>query len=119
MKREAAPITSGQEGLLSLRVRAHSHTLVLLVDLRLRCTTTADCDSRFTLRPGDHLLTVLTPDRPTEIREVIDSLGNASMPLLGKLYVAGKTLRQVRMPGGAADDACWPQPLTIFVSKSS
>ena len=60
------------------------------------CTSTrqrAAVDSK-TLTPGDSLVVVVTNRECPPIRDVVDACGDISMPYVGKLRIAGKTLLQ-------------------------
>jgi polysaccharide export outer membrane protein len=68
---------------------------------------------------GDRLLVVFTRgDQTGEIVQIIDPSGSISLPLVGKLHVAGMTSRQARQRIKTAyQAACWLPPLEVSISK--
>lgn len=63
------------------------------------------------VRTGDCLLLVCTNRQSPEIHQVVDSAGDISLPLVGKLRVAGRTLREVgELVGKAYRPTSPPEP---------
>ncbi len=86
---------------------------VLFLWLLSGCATQSQSDA---VRTGDCLLIVCTNRQSPEIRQVVDPAGNISLPLVGKLHVAGMTLREAGESIGAAYRPTWPPDPKFLVS---
>lgn len=72
-----------------------------------------------TLGAGDHLRIVITNRECPEIRQVVDTSGDISMPLAGKLHVAGMTLEQAAKTIEAAywSSGCFGERIRVSLSR--
>lgn len=85
----------------------------LLLWLISGCATQSQ---QVSVRNGDCLLIVCTNRQSPEIRQVVDSAGDISLPLVGKLHVAGLTLGEVRESIGKVYRPTWPPEPEFSVS---
>ena len=69
------------------------------------------------LRPGDRLLVQFTNRRVPEVRQVVDPVGDVSLPLLSKFHVAGMTLSQAKQAIEASYRPAWPPEPEVSVSR--
>ena len=70
------------------------------------------------LGSGDHLVIVITNRECPDIRGVVDSSGDISMPFVGKLHVAGLTLGQAsKTIETAYFPSCFREPIKVSLSK--
>jgi protein involved in polysaccharide export with SLBB domain len=86
---------------------------LLLLWLMSGCATQSQ---QVSVRAGDCLLIVCTNRQSPEIRQVVDSAGDITLPLVGTLCVAGMTLRQAGESIGAAYRPSWPPDPKFSVS---
>jgi protein involved in polysaccharide export with SLBB domain len=86
---------------------------LLLLWLMSGCATQSQRDS---VRTGDCLLIVGITRQSPDIRQVVDLAGNISLPLVGKLHVAGMTMREIGEAVGKACRPTWPPEPEFSVS---
>ena len=99
-------------GSLGISMRTGIFSLLLLW-LIGGCATQSQQAS---VRAGDCLLIVCTTRQSPEIRQVVDSGGDISLPLVGKLHVAGMTMREIGEAVGKAYRPTWPPEPEFSVS---
>lgn len=75
--------------------------------------------NRHTLGSGDRLRIVITNRESPEFYQAVDTSGDISMPLAGKLHVSGMTLEEAAK--GIEDaywlSGCWRERIRVSVSK--
>ncbi len=73
---------------------------------------------RHPVAAGDRLLVTFSNRDVPAVTAAVDSAGDISMPLVGKLHVAGLTLEQAaHVIESAYYPQCWREPVKVSISR--
>jgi hypothetical protein len=88
------------------------YCLCILLSVLLGCAST-----QHPLVAGDRLLVTFTNRDVPVVRTTVDAAGEISLPLAGKLRIAGMTLGRAARAIETQYPACWREPVKVSLSR--